>query len=163
MDRPTWIESYLTIAHVLAERSHDSETKVGAVITDANHIIIGTGFNGFPKGIQDCDLPTTRPGKYDWMLHAEENAVLNCSHRPTNGIAYVTTIPCFPCLKRLWQFGVTTIYYSTLYVAKSIDNKRLVLTEDLILRTKKEIKLIPVKFSSRLLQTTLDKVLSYEK
>ena len=59
----------------MAQRSHDAQTQHGCVITDANHRIVGVGYNGFPRGLDDSSLPTTRPEKYHWMIHAEINAL----------------------------------------------------------------------------------------
>lgn len=161
--RPSWLDIYMTMAFVVAERSHDLETKVGCVITSPENIVLGTGYNGFPSGIYDKDLPRNRPGKYEWILHSEENCVLNCNQKPINGIAYITTAPCFPCLKRLWQAGIRTIYYSTLYTAKSALASDHILRENFVDRSKKKLKIIEVKFSPKLLKNLLEKVMSYDK
>jgi dCMP deaminase len=79
------------------------------VITDRNHRILGIGYNGFPKGLDDSKLPTNRPDKYPWMIHAERNALSNCIIRPENAIAYVTGQSCCDCIMALWQEGVTKV------------------------------------------------------
>ena len=107
--RPEWDDYFLGIAQVVAQRSHDTETQHGCVITDANHRIIGVGYNGFPRGMNDLSLPTTRPEKYPWMIHAERNALSNCVIRPDKGIAYVTGQCCNDCIMALWQEGVETV------------------------------------------------------
>ena len=63
MNRPDWNNYFLGIAKVVAQRSHDQHTKHGCVITDAVHRILGVGYNGFPKGMNDSKLPLTRPEK----------------------------------------------------------------------------------------------------
>ena len=40
------------------------------------------------------------------MVHAERNALSNCTLRPENGIAYITGPPCLECAKALYQEGV---------------------------------------------------------
>ena len=107
--RPEWDDYFLGIAQVVAQRSHDAQTQHGCVITDANHRIIGVGYNGFPRGMDDSSLPTTRPEKYPWMIHAERNALSNCVIRPDKGIAYVTGQCCNDCIMALWQEGVETV------------------------------------------------------
>lgn len=109
MNRPNWTNYFLGLAKVVSQRSHDIHTQHGCVITDCNHRILGVGYNGFPKGMDDTKLPTTRPEKYDWMIHAERNALSNCVIRPDNGIAYVTGQSCNDCIKALWQEGVTKV------------------------------------------------------
>lgn len=107
--RPNWTNYFLGLAKVVSQRSHDIHTQHGCVITDTNHRILGVGYNGFPKGMDDSLLPKTRPEKYAWMIHAERNALSNCVIRPDNGIAYVTGQSCNDCIMALWQEGVTQV------------------------------------------------------
>ena len=109
MSRPNWTDYFLGLAKVVSQRSHDSQTQHGCVITDKNHRILGLGYNGFPRGLDDKLLPNTRPEKYPWMIHAERNALSNCIIRPENGIAYVTGQCCNDCIMALWQEGVTKV------------------------------------------------------
>jgi dCMP deaminase len=110
MSRPSWTDYFLGLAKVVSQRSHDIHTKHGCVITDNNHRILGVGYNGFPRGMIDENLPTSRPDKYHWMIHSEINALSNCVVRPDNGIAYVTGQCCNNCIISLWQEGVSTVY-----------------------------------------------------
>ena len=110
MKRPGWTDYFLGLAKVVSQRSHDIHTKHGCVITDKKHRILGVGYNGYPRGLSDSSLPTQRPDKYHWMIHAEKNALSNCIVRPDNGIAYVTGQCCNDCVMALWQEGVQTIY-----------------------------------------------------
>ena len=113
MIRPSWNDHFLAQAFVTSLRSPDSQTKCGCVLVDKNNkIILGQGYNGFPRGIDDSELPHTRPDKYPWMIHAEVNSILNCSQRPENSIAYITTSPCFNCLLLMWQAGVGEVIYA---------------------------------------------------
>ena len=108
--RPSWTDYFLGLAKVVSQRSHDVHTQHGCVITDANNRILGVGYNGFPKGLDDKSLPTNRPEKYHWMVHSERNALSNCVIRPDKGIAYVTGQCCNDCIIALWQEGVETVY-----------------------------------------------------
>lgn len=108
--RPDWIQYFLGIAKVVSLRSHDIHTQHGCVITDRNHRIIGVGYNGYPRGLHDNQLPTERPAKYDWMIHAERNALSNCVIRPDKGIAYVTGQCCNNCIMSLHQEGIEEVY-----------------------------------------------------
>ena len=107
--RPNWTNYFLGLAKVISQRSHDVHTQHGCVITDQNNRILGVGYNGFPKGLNDQDLPTNRPDKYHWMVHSERNALSNCVIRPDNGIAYVTGQCCNDCIIALWQEGIKKV------------------------------------------------------
>jgi dCMP deaminase len=120
--RPMWTDYFLGLAKVVSQRSHDLHTQHGCVITDQNHRILGVGYNGFPKNVDDTILPKTRPEKYHWMVHSERNALSNCIVRPDNGIAYVTGQCCNDCIMALWQEGIGEVYM--------IDNHGTVLFDD---------------------------------
>jgi dCMP deaminase len=109
--RPDWPDYFLGIALLVSKRSHDIHTQHGCVIVDNNtHHILATGYNGFPREMNDDKLPTTRPEKYDWMIHSEVNACNNL-WVPTdeNTVAYVTGECCTPCLIHMWQRGITKV------------------------------------------------------
>lgn len=108
--RPDWTNYFLGLAKVVSQRSHDIHTKHGCIITDFNNRILGVGYNGFPRGLDDSNLPTSRPEKYPWMVHSERNALSNCVVRPDNGIAYVTGQCCNDCIIALWQEGIKKVY-----------------------------------------------------
>ena len=109
--RPTWDEYFLSIAFITSSRSHDSQTKVGCVIVNDNKII-GTGYNGFPRRFPN-DLPSSRPLKYKWVVHAEVNAILNCVNYSllNDSTLYVTHVPCIECLKIVYQAGISRIVF----------------------------------------------------
>jgi dCMP deaminase len=108
--RPIWTDYFLGLAKVISQRSHDIHTQHGCVITDQNNRILGVGYNGYPRGLDDTKLPKNRPDKYSWMVHSERNALSNCVVRPDNGIAYVTGQCCNDCIMALWQEGVQAVY-----------------------------------------------------
>jgi dCMP deaminase len=110
MIRPSWVDYFLGLAKIVSLRSHDIHTKHGCVITDKQNRILGVGYNGFPRGLKDEQLPLTRPDKYFWMVHSEKNALSNCVVRPDGGTAYVTGQCCNECIVALWQEGVDTVY-----------------------------------------------------
>lgn len=123
MNRPQWIDYFLGLAKVISQRSHDIHTQHGCVITDQNHRILGVGYNGFPKGMEDSKLPIHRPEKYHWMIHAERNALSNCVIRPDNGIAYVTGQSCNDCIMALWQEGIKKVVMSNSHGTKLFDKE----------------------------------------
>ena len=104
--RPDWTHYFMSFAILASTRSNDFETKHGCVITDDKNRILGIGYNGFPAGMNDEILPNKRPHKYKWMVHAERNALANCTIRPEGGVAYITGRPCVDCAMSLYQEGV---------------------------------------------------------
>ena len=163
MNRPSWLETYLSVAFLVAQRSHDVETQCGCVITNSENVILGTGYNGFCKGIADDGLPTTRPDKYRYMIHSEINAIANCSQKPQIGsIAYITTIPCFQCLQALWQNNIWTVYYTKLYTPKCVNPADEEVRKDFIRRTGFRMELVPIDYTPSLIEKTLNKIKSYD-
>ncbi len=122
--RPTWNDYFLGLAKVASQRSHDIHTQHGCVITDRNNRILGVGYNGFPKELDDSLLPKNRPEKYSWMIHAERNALSNCVVRPDEGIAYVTGQCCNDCIMALWQEGIKKVFMIDDHGTKLFDTEQ---------------------------------------
>jgi dCMP deaminase len=103
----------------IAQRSHDSETKVGAVlINNDSGAIIATGYNGFVRGADDSVLPTTRPDKYEYILHAEQNLIANSARHGIsmdNCTLVCTLSPCKHCMRMLFNCGITKVIAKDLY------------------------------------------------
>lgn len=125
MRPPDWPSYYIGLAHAISKKSHDAQTQHGCIITDRKNRVLGLGYNGFPRGINDTVLPNTRPEKYPWMIHAERNALANCVVRPDNGIAYVTGQCCNDCIMALWQEGITEVYMDDKHGSHLIDEKAM--------------------------------------
>ena len=58
------------------------------------------------------------------MIHAERNALSNCTIRPENGIAYVTGQCCNNCIMALWQEGIKTVVMANNHGTKLFDEKQ---------------------------------------
>jgi dCMP deaminase len=109
--RPSWDEYFMGMAQYASIRSHDSQTKVGCVIVGSPNVVVGIGYNGFCSGVKEDDLPTTRPDKYPFIVHAEANAISNLVIKQIDWYrAYITHLPCASCAKLLWQSGVMEWY-----------------------------------------------------
>lgn len=112
--RPNWTDYFMGLAFAISQRSLDGQTKHGAIIVDSHNHIIGTGYNNFPRKMRDENLPRFRPEKYKWMIHAEENALSNCTLNlwtiPGGATIYVTGLPCERCSKLLWQNNISRWY-----------------------------------------------------
>lgn len=79
--------------------------------------IIGIGYNGFPIGIKDEELPWSKDHKeqnetkYPYVVHAELNAILNSTQIIKNGKLYSTLFPCNECTKAIIQSGLKEIIF----------------------------------------------------
>lgn len=114
MQRPSWDEYFLLLAFNVSLRSEDPDIKHGAVIVNQYNHIIGTGYNGPIKGADNSVIPfSIRDEKRKWMIHAEENAMLNVtqssSERGDMCRIYITGQPCNNCLQRMVNFGIKKI------------------------------------------------------
>lgn len=105
--RPSWDEFYLSMARLVASRSRDPSTKVGAVIVRPDKTIASLGYNGLPRGIADDDRLDNRDWKLAATVHAEINALLN-AREPVRGYTlYVAPLhPCSNCAAQIIQSGI---------------------------------------------------------
>ena len=113
-----WADYFLGIAEQVKLKSKDQRTKIGAVIVGKDHEIVSTGYNSFPRGIDDdVEERQERPEKYYWFEHAERNAIYNAARigvslRDTT--MYLTCgIPCADCARGIISSGVRMIYCKT--------------------------------------------------
>ncbi len=75
-----WDQYFLNIAEQVKEKSKDRRTKIGAVIVGPDNEIVSTGYNSFPRGIDDdVEERQVRPEKYYWFEHAERNSIYNAA------------------------------------------------------------------------------------
>jgi dCMP deaminase len=113
----SWDEYFMGISVLSAKRSKDPSTQVGACIIDEDKKIVGTGYNGSPRGIDDKDFPWKREGdfletKYAYVCHAELNAILNSTKESLkNCTMYVALFPCNECAKAIIQSGIKKVVY----------------------------------------------------
>ena len=116
-DYITWDEYFMGVAILASQRSKDPSTQVGACIIDKDKRILSTGYNGFPKGCSDDEFPWNRDEavgdtKYQYVVHAELNAILNASGKQLAGSTlYVGLFPCNECAKAIIQSGIKEIIY----------------------------------------------------
>jgi dCMP deaminase len=133
MNRPTWDEYFVKIAHLTSERSNCIKRKVGCIIVKENRIL-SLGYNGTPSKIKNCyeggcercyeqfkSNEKTSGKNLDlcMCLHAEENAMLFLSKSDLdNSTLYVTLMPCIACVKKIIQCGIKRVIYSEDYNEK---------------------------------------------
>lgn len=106
-----WDRFFLDMAAHVATASRDPSTKVGCILVDDRRRLIGMGYNGFPRGVEDWpERYEDRPTKYLMVQHAEANAVLQSPSAFLEGsTAYVTHPPCANCAGILIQAGIRRV------------------------------------------------------
>ncbi len=107
--RPSWDAYFLMLAEDVSKRSPDASTKHGCILVSADRRVLSTGYNGPVSGLPHGLIDQERPAKYDWFIHAEDNAVIFARCDLRGATAYVTGTPCAACFRRLLQVGVTRI------------------------------------------------------
>ena len=118
-DYISWDEYFMGIAMLSAKRSKDPSTQVGACIVDKDNKVVGIGYNGFPIGCSDDNLPWERDGennnetKYPYVVHAEANAILNSTKDLHGARIYVDLFPCNECAKLIIQSGIKEVVFLT--------------------------------------------------
>lgn len=108
-------------------RSKDRSTKVGAVALDKDFVLKSSGYNGFPRGVDDTlDERHARPLKYDWTLHAEMNVVAQAARPVLEGTTVIVTSlhPCPICAGMLIQTGVVRVLAPRTEAVKRIEEGR---------------------------------------
>jgi len=116
-DYITWDEYFMGIALLSGERSKDPNSQVGACIVSPDNKILSIGYNGFPAGCADENLPWDREGefldtKYPYVCHGELNAILNYTGTTLKGSRiFVGLFPCNECTKAIIQSGIKEIIY----------------------------------------------------
>jgi dCMP deaminase len=111
-------EYFSEFAYTARIKSKDPSSQIGAVIVGPDNQLISAGFNGFPRGVdENAEYRWERPIKYEYVCHAEENAIYNAAR---HGIAlrgatlYLAgfgppTVPCTHCAKAVIQSGIARV------------------------------------------------------
>lgn len=113
--RPTWDQYFMTITHLIAQRSTCDRLHVGCIVVRENRIVT-TGYNGFIAGAPHVGF--IRDNHEQLTIHAETNAVSDAAKRGVSldgCTAYVTHCPCINCCKILIASGIKHIIYSEDY------------------------------------------------
>ncbi len=125
--RPDWDEYFMDIAQVVSSRGNCSRRKVAAVIV-SDQRVISTGYNGTPRGIQNCfeggcprcagDTPSGENLDECICAHAEENAIVQAAYHGISvrgSTLYCLLSPCLMCTKMIINAGIKEVVYETEY------------------------------------------------
>ena len=118
-----WVSYYKQLANTVKLKSKDKYTQIGAVIVGKDGEIVSTGYNSFPRGLDDgLDYRQERPEKYYWFEHAERNAIYNAARIgvSTKGTTMYLScgLPCADCARGIINSGVTRIFCERVDVTK---------------------------------------------
>lgn len=130
--RPSKDAYYLGIAKAVAQRATCLRRIYGAVIVN-NDEIVSTGYNGAPRGEQNCcdtgkcyrrlhQVPHGQMVEKCVAVHAEENAIISASRREMQGATlYLWGMdvetgkelpnpePCLQCWRRIHNAGIVRV------------------------------------------------------
>lgn len=118
-DRPSWDETWMSIAKTIAKRSYDPRLMVGAiVVSDDNTRLLSLGYNGNYKGGPN-EPDSIDPGQ-SGFIHAEVNALVKCDYNFfRRKIMYVTHSPCLACSKLIVNADISRVVYGEEYRDRS--------------------------------------------
>jgi dCMP deaminase len=130
--RPTWDEYFIEIAKVVASRSTCLRRRYGAVIVK-DHVIVSTGYNGAPRGSDNCvdkgtcrrkELNVPAGERYELCeaVHAEQNAIVNgAPERMKDSSIYIAGFeednsyaegkPCLLCRRMVRNAQIKEVIY----------------------------------------------------
>jgi dCMP deaminase len=131
--RPGWDEYFINIAKAVSLRATCMRRKYGAVITKDN-VIVSTGYNGAPAGMEDCleagkctrkELCIPHGERYELChsVHAEANAIIRASvdelkgatiyiSGADNGAGECLSEPCMMCKRMILNARIIKVVFS---------------------------------------------------
>ena len=115
LNRPSWNKVWMTMAETIAQRSHHSTFKVGAlIVTSDNTQVLSLGYNGNAAGMSN--VPHSEAPGCSGLLHAEINALLKLDYNnPKDKIMYLTLSPCENCAIAIINSGIKKVFYKKKY------------------------------------------------
>jgi len=115
----------MSMAYLVASKSKDESTHMGAVVVGPNNEIKSTGYNSFVRGLNDeIAARQEKPEKYYWFEHAERNAIYNATLMGTSlkGCKiYTNGIPCMDCARGIVQSGILEVIIDKKWDKKNPD------------------------------------------
>ena len=136
MERRSKINYYLDIADKVRERATCLRRTYGAIVVK-NDEILSTGYNGAPRGRQNCsdlgfcrreamNIPSGERYELCRSVHAEANAIISAARRDMigatlylagrqgmDGEILTTATPCSMCRRLIINAGIDTVVART--------------------------------------------------
>jgi dCMP deaminase len=119
-----WTEYFLGIAEQVKLKSKDESTQIGAVIVGEDNEVLSTGYNSFPRGMDDSIRERQeRPEKYFWIEHAERNSIYNAARigvKLKGSTIYLTSgLPCMDCARGIVNSGIKIVWCKKVCTTKN--------------------------------------------
>lgn len=113
--RPSWDETWMSIAHTLARRSVDPAYKVGCVVVaEGTQRVLSLGYNAMERGGKN-EVDSLERGQ-SGTVHAEVNALIQLNiDAPGRKVMYVTLSPCKTCARAVVNAGIDEVVYEEQY------------------------------------------------
>jgi len=111
-NRPDWDSFFMSLAFLISQKSLDPRTAHGSVLVAEDKRILSVGYNGPIRGSIDGNIPLDNNDKYPYLLHSEENCLLNyygSKEDLKNSTLYITGKYCHKCLRMILQKGIKNI------------------------------------------------------
>lgn len=116
-------QTFMKMALDLLALSTCRRRRVGCILVDPAYRIIASGVNGVPSGWVHCiddpcpgaGFPTGKGLELCQSIHAEQNALMQCTRTDMVWTAYCTTSPCMHCVKMLSNTACTRIMFKEEY------------------------------------------------
>jgi len=119
LEIPDWDKYFMSMVYLVAMKSKDNRTHIGAVIIGPNKEVKSTGYNSFVRRLED-NIPERqeKPEKDFWFEHAERNAIYNATligASLKDCIMYTNGIPCIDCARGIVQSGIKEVVVDKLW------------------------------------------------
>lgn len=130
--RPSWTEYFLEIAKAVGKRSTCLRRQYGAIIVK-DKIIVSTGYNGAPRGEENCidsgncererrNVPKGERYELCVAVHAEQNAIINADPEKMKGATmyivgfnadgtFASGQPCLLCRRMIRNAMLEKVVY----------------------------------------------------
>lgn len=123
LTRITEDESRIAMAQIVAMRSTCRRRRVGCVLYSEQGLVLATGRNGTPRGTPHCidtpcpgaDYPSGQGLEFCDAVHAEINALIQCSNTEHIHTIVCTESPCIFCIRALLNTSCKEILFINEY------------------------------------------------
>ena len=119
-----WDELWMNMVHLIAMKSRDPSSHIGALIVTPDNRLISAGYNGFPRGVEYEDSKRQeRPTKYFYYEHAERNACYLARQSVEGCIMYTSGTPCADCARAIIQSGIKEVVVDAVWDSMTAQDK----------------------------------------
>ena len=123
---PDWDQYFMMKAYTASSKSKDRSTHVGAVVIGPDNEVRTSGYNSFPRNLDDTkEERYVRPTKYLYTEHAERNAIYNAARigAALKGcVMYCMWFPCHECARGIIQAGIKELVYHKEFQEAFVEN-----------------------------------------